>query len=130
MVKISKIAKKSGLNYHTVRKYLMVLQEEGIQLPEDQLVDFVKKIKALTSEGYTVKQAIQRILEKEDKSVEEMFAVLLKRINELEHQNRQLSDLLQVYLSKINQLEERIQALPKPKRSFWKRIKTFFKVIS
>ena len=126
MVKISTVARRSGVNYHTVRKYLMVLKENGIELPEDQLVEMVKKIKALTSEGYTVKQAIQRILEKEDKSVDEMFAVLLKRISELERSNEQLSDLLQIYLSKINQLEERIKALPKPRKSLWQRIKDLF----
>jgi len=123
MVKISTVARRSGLNYHTVRKYLMALQKQGIQLPEDQLVEMVKKIKNLTAQGYTVHQAIQRILEKEDKSVEEMFAVLLKRISDLEHQNKQLSDLLQVYLSRINKLEEKIQALPQPRKSLWQRIK-------
>lgn len=123
MVKISTVARRSGLNYHTVRKYLIALQNEGIQLPEDQLVEMVKKIKELTSEGYTVHQAIQRILERDNKSVDEMFSLLLKRISDLERQNHQLSELLQVYLSKINQLEEKIHALPQPRKSPW----TWFK---
>lgn len=124
MVRISDIARKAGLNYHTVRKYLMALKEEGIQLPQDQLVELVKKIKSLTMEGYTVKQAIKKILSKEEKDVEEMFALLMKKITDLEKENKHLRDLIQVYLSRINKLEEKIQALPKPKRSFFSWLKS------
>ena len=122
-IKMSVIARKSGLNYHTVRKYLMALKEEGIQLPQDQLVELVKKIKSLTMEGYTVKQAIKKILSKEEKDVEEMFALLLKKVNDLEKENRHLRELIQVYLSRINKLEEKIQALPKPRKSFFSWLK-------
>jgi len=133
-INIAEISRKSGLNYHTTRKYLMALQSKGIkELPEIQLISILRSIKELTSKGYTVNESIDLILKEDQqkKTTDEMFMILEKKINDLEKENRALKELIQVYLSRIDKLEQKIdlipQALPKPREPFWKKITKLFK---
>ena len=133
-INIAEISRKSGLNYHTTRKYLMALQSKGIkELPEIQLISILRSIKELTSKGYTVNESIDLILKEDQqkKTTDEMFMILEKKINDLEKENRALKELIQVYLSRIDKLEQKIdlipQALAKPREPFWKKIRKLFK---
>lgn len=132
-INIADLSRKSGLNYHTVRKYLIALESKGIKnMPETQLISLLRAIKDLTEKGNTVNQAIDILLreEQEKKTTEEMFRILEKKIDDLEKENKHLRDLIQVYLSRIDSLEQKIdkiQALPKPRQSIIEKVKSLFK---
>ncbi len=139
---IKDLSEKASMNYNTARKYFIALKEEGLaEDPEIDLVPMLHEIARLSSEGKTVKQAIESI-KKRGVSVESDDMKSLKsEVNELRKQVMNLSDLLQIELSKqkalpesidkITALNHQVQRLSsllekQEQAGFWYRVKAAF----
>jgi len=130
---VTELSKKSGLKYHTARKYVKALQERGIiSEPSEELIPILKQIAELTASGKTVNEAIEFIVSRpaQEANFSEILLRLEAKIDALEKENRAQKELLQVYLSKIDKLQEQIRALPAPKKTVSEKVKQWWKSLS
>lgn len=130
---LTELSKKSGIKYHTARKYVKALQEKGIiSEVSEELIPILKQIAELTASGKTVNEAIDFLVSRpaKESNFSEILLRLESKIDALEKENRAQKELLQVYLSKIDKLQEQVRALPAPKKPVSERVKEWWKSLS
>ena len=129
------LSKTRNVPYSTVRKYIKALIAHGYINPERSShgvilrandVEVFDKLLSLIRSGYPLQTALKMLGEgiKDAKSdIIYYLQRLERRIEELEKENRALRDIVQKYLAEI----EKLKGLPPPRKSFWERVKGWFK---
>ncbi len=103
------LSKQAGMNYNTTRKYYMVLQENGLaKSPDSGLIPILQEIARLSSEGKTVKQAVEIIKTHGISRESDEMRSLRTEVSELKKEVRSLSELLQLELRNLQE----VRALP------------------
>jgi len=103
------LSKQAGMNYNTTRKYFIALKEQGLaEAPEIDLLPMLHEIARLSSEGKTVKQAIESIKTRGVSVERDEMVHLRNEFNELKKEVQSLSQLLQIELRNLQE----IRALP------------------
>lgn len=124
---IKEISEKSGLPYSTTRKYLVLLEEEGLlhsaieegsRVFGADSVRFVRRIASMSKDGIALKDAIEKIrITPYAVSDDSELAGLQKQVEDMKRSIQAMNEMLQVNLAR-KELPER--------SGFWYHFKAAF----
>jgi len=135
MLTIKELSRRVGIPYTTAIKYLKALQDRGfitvrrdgkrIMYP-DNTEEILRQFVELIRNGIPFSQSLKKLahgdVPLQDPVLEEIRK-LRQEIADLKKENQALRDLVQMYLSRLDETK----SLPAPKKSFFQRMRAWFK---